>query len=142
MLESYLPRINTSIIPNRHHDNIFSGKLVNELHDWIENHPNAINPPNTSDSLFVKINGTIVRKQKHIIQISVRDLQNEIIFPIYQEYCLGKRNDHGKVCIGDAYLKKYRPKNMKPISNINNITCGCKKCISAMLIQSDLNKWR
>ena len=26
--------------------------------------------------------------------------------------------------------------------NKNNITCGCKKWISAILIQSDINKWR
>ena len=26
--------------------------------------------------------------------------------------------------------------------NRNNITCGCKICISDMLLQSDLNKWR
>ena len=28
------------------------------------------------------------------------------------------------------------------MSNINNITCGCEKCISAMLLQYDLNKLR
>ena len=28
------------------------------------------------------------------------------------------------------------------MSKINNITCRCKTCISAMLFQSDLNKWR
>ena len=28
------------------------------------------------------------------------------------------------------------------MSNINNIKCGCKTCISAILLQSDLNKWR
>ena len=34
------------------------------------------------------------------------------------------------------------PKYIKPISSRNNITCGCETCISAMLLQSDLNKWR
>ena len=28
------------------------------------------------------------------------------------------------------------------MSNRNRITCGCKTCNSAMLFQSDLNKWR
>ena len=32
-------------------------------------------------------------------------------------------------------------KYIKPISNRNNITCGCKICWFAMLLQSDLNKW-
>ena len=34
------------------------------------------------------------------------------------------------------------PKNIKKTININKITCRCKTCISAMLLQSDLNKWR
>ena len=28
------------------------------------------------------------------------------------------------------------------MSNRNNITCGYETCISSMLLQSDLNKWR
>ena len=68
-LNSYLPGINTSIFPKISYDNIFSEKLVYELHAWIENHPYAIHSPNVSDSLFTKINGTLVNKQKHILQI-------------------------------------------------------------------------
>ena len=34
------------------------------------------------------------------------------------------------------------PKYIKPTSNINKITSGCKTCISDMLLQSDLNKCR
>ena len=30
----------------------------------------------------------------------------------------------------------------KPTRNRNNITCGCKTCIIAMILQSDLNKLR
>ena len=32
-------------------------------------------------------------------------------------------NEDGKVCIGDMSLSKYMTKHIKPISNINNITC-------------------
>ena len=34
------------------------------------------------------------------------------------------------------------PKYIRPKSYINNITCGNKTCISAMLLQSHLNKCR
>ena len=54
----------------------------------------------------------------------------------------GERDVDGKVCIGDTSLGNYRPKNIQPISNINKITRGCETCISAMLLQQDLNKWR
>ena len=41
-----------------------------QLHEWIEKQPHVIQLPNVSDSLFVKINGAIVKKQKHILQIA------------------------------------------------------------------------
>ena len=47
-----------------------------------------------------------------------------------------------KVCIGDTYLRKYMPKYLKPMNNINNITRECEICIRAKLLQSDLNKWK
>ena len=34
------------------------------------------------------------------------------------------------------------PKHINPITAINNMTYRCKTCISAMLLRSDLNKWR
>ena len=34
--------------------------MVNELHDWMEKYPHIIQPPNVSDSLFIKTNGTIL----------------------------------------------------------------------------------
>ena len=58
MLSSYLHGIHTSIFPNRHYDNIFSGKLANKLNALIENHPHVIHLPNVSESLFIKIDGT------------------------------------------------------------------------------------
>ena len=46
--ESYLPGINTSIYPKKHHDNSFDKKQVNELYDWTEKHPRVIQYPNLS----------------------------------------------------------------------------------------------
>ena len=65
-----------------------------------------------------------------------------MILPSYLGDLSGTRTVDVKVCIGDTSLRKYMPKNIKPISNRKNITCGRKTCISAMLLQSDLNKWR
>ena len=84
MLKSYLTRIDTSIFPKRNYDNIFSERLVNELNDCIENHPHVIQTQNISDSLFVKINGTPVKKHKHLLQIPVKELHNNTILSIYQ----------------------------------------------------------
>ena len=68
-LNSFIPAINTSIFPKKYDENIFSGNLINELHSWIENHPHIIHYPNVKYSVFVKVNGTLVKKQKHPLQI-------------------------------------------------------------------------
>ena len=54
----------------------------------------------------------------------------------------GARNYYVKVCIVDKSLSKYIPKHIKPKFNINNITSVYEMCISDMLLQSYLNKWR
>ena len=51
------------------------------------------------------------------------------------------RTVKGKVCILYKSLMKYIPKFINLVSNINNITWGCKTCISEILLQSYLNKW-
>ena len=81
MLKSFIPAINTSIFPKKYHENIFSEKLINEFRAWIKNHPLVIHFPNVKDSVPVKINCTLVKKQNHILQILVPELHNDTIFP-------------------------------------------------------------
>ena len=88
---------------------IFYEKLVYELHAWIENHPTAIHSPNVSDSLFVKTNGTIAKNKKHILQISVQELHNDMILPISQRDFFCARTFDGKLGIVDKSLRKYIP---------------------------------
>ena len=121
VLKSYIPGINTYILPKKHYENIFSEKLINELHAWIENHPHVILSTNAKDSFFVKINGTIVKEHNHILQISVRELHNDMIF---KGYFFGARTVDEKLFIGDTSLRKYTPKIIKPMSNRDKITRG------------------
>ena len=66
MLNSCISGMNTSALPKKHYENIFSGIIVNKLHDWIENFPHVIHSPNIKYSFSVKINGTLVKKHKHL----------------------------------------------------------------------------
>ena len=66
-------------------------------------------------------------------------MHNDIILKLSQSGFYGTRNEYGKVCIGEKSLKNDTPKNIKPTSKRNTITCGCETCISAILLQSDLN---
>ena len=78
--------MNSLIGPKRHYYIFSSGNIVNEFNNWIEKHPRVIQYLNVSDSRFVKLNGTMVNKHKHLIKISVRDLQNDIILPVSQGF--------------------------------------------------------
>ena len=89
---------------------IFFEKLINELNAWIENHPHVIHSPNVKDSVFIKINGTLVNKQKNLLQIPVREINNDMIFPSSEGGFSGARTVDGSICIGDTSLSKYMPK--------------------------------
>ena len=65
-----------------------------------------------------------------------------MILPSYEGVFSSVRTIDGNICIGNMSLRKYMQKSIKPISDRNKITRVYKTCISAMLIQSDLNKWR
>ena len=124
ILKSYITGINTSIFPKTHYENISSGKIINELHSWIENHLRLIHFPNVEDSFFVKTNGTLVKKHNHILQISVRYQHKDMVLPISEGVFFGARTSGGKVYIGDTSLRKFMPKCIKPMRNRNNITSG------------------
>ena len=61
MLKSYIPAINKYFFPKKHYKNIFSEKLINDLHAWIENHSRVLHCPVVKYSLFVKTNGNMVK---------------------------------------------------------------------------------
>ena len=70
---------------------------------WNKSH--IIHFSNVSDSIFVKNNGNLVNKQKHLLQISVRELHNDMVLPILQGSVFGASTVDGKLCIRDASLR-------------------------------------
>ena len=65
-----------------------------------------------------------------------------MILPSSEAGFLVARTVDGTISIGYTSLRKYIPKYIKPMINRKKITCGYETCISAMLLQSDFNKWR
>ena len=62
---------------------ISKGKIDN-LNSWVFNHLQVVNSPLTNDHVNIKDNTTsgVIKKQKLLIQISIRDLNNDLIkFP-------------------------------------------------------------
>ena len=136
MLKLYLTGINTSILPKRHYNNICYEKIVNELHVWIENHPHLIQSPNESDFLFVKI-------MVLFLSIYFKYQYESCTMIWYYQFpniCFGAIPVDGKVSIGNTSLRKYMKIYIKSTINRKKITCWLGTCISAMLLQKDINK--
>ena len=92
-----------------------------------------------TNSICIKANGNLLKKQNHLLQISVCDFLNDIILSSLG-VSYGATYVEGGSYIGDASLRKYTPNHTKPTGNRNNIACGFGTFISAMLLQTDLNK--
>ena len=54
----------------------------------MENNPHVIHLANVSDSILIKIIRTLVKKHKHLLQISLQDLHNDMILPFPEEVFL------------------------------------------------------
>ena len=52
---------------------VLIARFINKIHAWIKNHPLVIHYPNVKDLVFVKIIGTLLKKN-NLLQISVREL--------------------------------------------------------------------
>ena len=52
--------------------------------------------------IIFKMNGTLVKKQKYVLQISVREIHNDNILPILQGDSFGARIVDNKLFIGYA----------------------------------------
>ena len=76
--------------PGKNQENIYSEKLINELHAWIEHHSHNTFPQYKRLSVCQN-NVILVKKQKHLLQISVRQLQNDMILPSSERGFSGAR---------------------------------------------------
>ena len=68
VLKSYITGV-YSLIGQRDIITIFYEKIVNELIYWMDKHPHVIQYSNVPESIFFKVNGTLVKKQNHPLQI-------------------------------------------------------------------------
>ena len=80
-MKSYIPGINSLIGPKRQYYYFSSENLGKYLHYWMDKHPCVIQYPNVSYLIFVKINLTLVKKQKNLLQM-VQELHNDILLQV------------------------------------------------------------
>ena len=116
------------------------------MHEWIGNFPKVVNFPISSNILSVpdhKLPGGEIRAYKLRLQISIRELNNNLIYQssIYQ---LKEAIDEitGKPLISDTALHALTPKDVQKIIYRYKHMCGCKICVIIFSMQASLLCYR
>jgi hypothetical protein len=116
----------------------------NMILDWIYKHPDAIHSPLHDDTLLVPdpTDATKkVRKNKVLLQVSVRELHNDLYCPTIG---LGDadKDKNGDNLISDTMMRALLPPELRMITNHYKMMCCCESCMLAHYYQSALNRFR
>jgi hypothetical protein len=115
------------------------------LHGWVldVDHPRVVNSPTANDTLLVlnEESGKKERVGKLLIEISVRELHNDLISPASDGGLAAARVD-GKVIISDTALRYLLPPQLKPMTEKHKQMCGCEVCLVPDSPQRSLNARR
>ena len=115
-----------------------SPKLRKRLFEWINNHPHIVNSPISNDTLLVpdpEQPGNRVRVSKLLLQISIRELHNDLLSDGPLGLAEAKDND-GKPLISDTALRALLPPNVRKMTEKYKQMCGWEPCISMTQLQN------
>jgi hypothetical protein len=116
-----------------------------KLHEWILDHPHVIDSPIAKDCLWIKDpEAPEGRKRvgKLLLEISVRELHNDLVDTPENGGLAEARDESGNVLISDTALRYLLPPQLKRMSASHKQMCGCEKCLSIQTLQQSLNTWR
>ena len=78
MIKTILNKISWIEIDNKINGREITNKIIDNLDNYIFNHPRVVNSPLTNDHVIIKyhITGELKKIQKLLIQIPIRELHN------------------------------------------------------------------
>jgi hypothetical protein len=79
---------------------------------------------------------------KLLLEISVRELHNDLLDTPENGGLAEARDESGNVLISDTALRYLLPPQLKRMSASHKQMCGCEKCLSIRTLQQSLNAWR
>jgi len=116
-----------------------------KLHDWILDHPHVIDSPITNDCLWIKDPEAPEGRRrvgKLLLEISVRELHNDLLDTPENGGLAEARDESGDVLISDMALGYLLPPQLRRMTASHKQMCGCEKCLSIWSLQQSLNTWR
>ena len=107
-------------------------------------HPQVVKSPISNDCLKINIDGHTERQlvPKTLLQVSVRELYNSLISdPVYGGL-KEARDAESNIIICDSTLCSLFPPQLKYISSVYKVMCGCESFISSKIVHLSLLSWR
>ena len=118
-------------------------KNPNKNMDWLNKHSMDIESPIAKDTLLVpdrnNPGGTKVRINKILLQISVRELYNDMLSEDPMVGLPRCRDDNGNILISDWKLQAMLPPHLRMMSDRYKIMCGCEYCIQMYNVHQNYN---
>ena len=115
--------------------------------EWIINHPHVVSSPFLNDTVFVKVhlpNGESIKERvgKLLIEISIRELHQDMMKPppigLSEVYC----NDTQKLLVSERHLRSILPPQLRPITFSQKQLCGCECCTVMKMLHTSLVQYR
>ena len=79
---------------------------------------------------------------KLLIEISIRELHNNLLELPESGGLAEARDAEGKVIISDSVLRCLLPPQLWKMTDRHKQMCGCEICLSIIHLQQTLNRWR
>jgi hypothetical protein len=107
-------------------------EIREKLNQWILGHPRVIQSPITNDTLLIRNRetGVITRVPKLLIEISIRELHNDLIELPESGGLAEARDAEGKVIISDSMLRCLLPPQLRKMTERHKQMCGCEVCLT------------
>jgi hypothetical protein len=121
-----------------------SPEVRSKFLEWFMNHPNVVESPIVNETILVKniVTGQKERVNKLLLQISIRELHNDMLLPPDQGGFAEAWDERGAARISDTALRALLPEQARKMTPRHKQMCGCEVCIQIRSLQQSLNAWR
>ena len=110
------------------------------MYAWITCHPQVVQSPISNDRIKVVLDDQTEPElvPKLLLQVSIRELHNRLVSDTIDSGLKDARYKDGNIIISDSTLCSLFTPQLKKMSAIYKIMCGCECCIYAKIIHSSL----
>jgi hypothetical protein len=121
-----------------------SPEIRSKFLEWFMAHPYVVESPISNETVLVHnlLTGAKERVNKLLLQISIRELHNDMLLPPDQGGFVDAWDESGNPRISDTALRALLPEQARKMTPRHKQMCGCEVCIQIGSLQQSLNAWR